>query len=801
MNKKLIAPIVTIAATFAMAVGTTYAMFTRNVSKTVDVTSGKIDVSIDMTMSEALSRYLDEPPFDAMANAVTLGGDHEAVFELTGTGDLESETLTLDRIAPTDQVTTKVSVTNASNISIKWRYGIQLSGELIPALDIKLGDQVIDTSVTDTTIYQPWSEAIEPSVTELIPETNFVVTFPDDVDNNDYQGKTGQIKFLVETVQGNMEVHDPAVTKYGFADSYLVDEGLETEHWVHEIASAEDFRNIMDTSEHDSKHGQFDYPGAGEKETVYLITQDIDFGGSIYTPEQIEEVKSKNFTGILRGVEGVTLSNVHLTEVMSSSTTTNNAIWGLFDGVLNASFESFTLSDFTINNSSGKVCGLLATGQEKKNVPDSEGFDNTAYLKVKDVVVLEDCYVNVNANAGALFGNARNLDRIELDNCINNADVTIGSGSGNVGGFIGSASFDSLKIGNTKFATNSIEVNNCTNNGKIESGSSGYASSLIGYNLHSGTISNYTNNGVINFVGNGSKSNVGVASGQSPAMQRNRESLDDYHSIDYVNVVQNSYIKYMADGAKVPVHTFENKTEYTQVYYTNASGDLVSGFDGVNNLTQEYKTTKLVSGDIMSLLLSFDEDNTLTVAANSLTNVAKMSVSLAIGRHTATPSGYVKNQSATPNYLVYFDEIVSTSGTTEELNAKGLKKVNQLGYFSPNDVNVEFDPTDFPAKRFGKYLEDFHLDSALYGTTGYTDDDLGYGVNSKGGYVLVRDISDAGFTVLTRVHQDPHFTVNAYDDEGKLLATGTVYSGRIVGEHVPEDIHQTAGIDKYVYLG
>lgn len=165
MNKRIIAPVVTIVAMAALAISTTYAMFTKNVSKTIDVTSGKIDVALNMTMSSALSRYNDTVPFDAMANAQALSSEYDAVFELTGTGDIEDDTLTLGRIAPTDQVTTSISATNSSNISIKWRYGIALSGDITPALSIKFGTKVIPTVEKDVTIYGKWSDVVAPTVT------------------------------------------------------------------------------------------------------------------------------------------------------------------------------------------------------------------------------------------------------------------------------------------------------------------------------------------------------------------------------------------------------------------------------------------------------------------------------------------------------------------------------------------------------------------------------------------------------------------------------------------------------------
>lgn len=211
MNKKILAPVAVAIAMLCASVGTTFALLSSKSSAEVSISSGKISVDSETDLKWAISRYEDEEPFNAVAEAIRTGSSHDAVFENTGTLDIVNagsvSSIMLDRMTSGDQVSVDIAAKNSSNINIKWRYVVELEGELIPGLEISLDGKNISTSSTSKTIYGKWSDVVHTDEIDLW-SYNLIVTYPTNA-SSEFIGKDCSIKVHFDSVQGNAHVENP----------------------------------------------------------------------------------------------------------------------------------------------------------------------------------------------------------------------------------------------------------------------------------------------------------------------------------------------------------------------------------------------------------------------------------------------------------------------------------------------------------------------------------------------------------------------------------------------------------------
>ena len=141
----------------------------------------------------------------------------------------------------------------------------------------------------------------------------------------------------------------------------------------------------------------------------------------------------------------------------------SKAFSGVFDG------NGHTIHNLTVNNTGLSVVGLFRL------------LNNAT---VKNLVIAESCSFVSATNVGSLSGSAKGW--IVVENVTNNAQVV---GTNNVGGLIGGVDEGS----------NTVEMNNCVNNGNVSCcGSSCYVGGFVGNNHCDITnINNSTNNGHI----------------------------------------------------------------------------------------------------------------------------------------------------------------------------------------------------------------------------------------------------------------------------------------------------------------
>ncbi len=183
MNKKrLISSLLTIALCLSMIAGSTFALFTSKDTIDVSVKAAKVNITANVENIALSSMGI------ASADGKTFANGGTAEF------DEENGVFTLTNIAPGDKVNFDIKITNNSNITIQYRVKWTVYGELLGALEAKLGDTEIANGVSEWT---PWTTA-EANTKTL----SLSLELPTEA-GDEYQEKNAKVAFLVEAVQGN----------------------------------------------------------------------------------------------------------------------------------------------------------------------------------------------------------------------------------------------------------------------------------------------------------------------------------------------------------------------------------------------------------------------------------------------------------------------------------------------------------------------------------------------------------------------------------------------------------------------
>lgn len=283
-----------------------------------------------------------------------------------------------------------------------------------------------------------------------------------------------------------------AINPTGFSRTELIGDV-----YYHHIETVADFQNIISYTGY----------GQGISSTVYLIDNDIDFGGVSPWKDLTTEIKNYVFTGTIEGgkyASGLTYAGIAPTSIatlsnLSSSWYVENLskdVFGLFDTIGSAKFNSLNLNAFALNNVDGKGCGFLAAGFESTF---AVGVAQTIEVEMNYITIDDQSSISTSANTGGLLGYARGAKKIVINHCVNNAQIYCALN--NVGGFIGTMS-------NCK----AIEfmMSDSTNNGTIMGLNfvGGFVGEAANYNTmpdegqpssaaQNYSFTNLTNNGVI----------------------------------------------------------------------------------------------------------------------------------------------------------------------------------------------------------------------------------------------------------------------------------------------------------------
>lgn len=315
MNKKsLVLSFLAVVCCLGLIVGATFALFGKQSAVDIAVTSGDIAVNAEASGLVLYSAQADPNGTltDEAGNKYSYGRREDGTFVNGGTAQLSGGTITIDRIAPGDMAEFEITVTNRSNIDVKYRTILSSDGDLalIDALEVTIGGETYggNTVVSDWTAL----EAGDGTTEEVLGEYLVSIAMPMDAEGAG--GLSASISFEVEAVQGNAVTSDPeeGVTHvYNKTDLY---------HFAQEINA-----------------GSTEY-----KDTTLRLMSDIDLGGTEWTPIS---GWGDALNGFVLDGQGHTIYNMTISDGGSNT------------GFIGNNSSSFTIKDLTFDGTYIKAQG------------------------------------------------------------------------------------------------------------------------------------------------------------------------------------------------------------------------------------------------------------------------------------------------------------------------------------------------------------------------------------------------------------------------------------------------------------
>ncbi len=210
-TKVLVSAILSIVLCVSLIAGATFALFTSESNVNIAVTSGKVDVVASVDETSVQTKQLDKDYVDGIEN--TYGG---GIVIADGN-------ITIPNIVPGDGIKFSIKVENNSTIAIKYRTVLTCTDAgLLNGLNIQINGQNYSGTFTGSSKVSAWTEL---AVGKTLDTIEVTIELEDRKDNNQYQGKSVEISYKVEAVQGNAEkeVIDPNAVYYIFTPQDLVD--------------------------------------------------------------------------------------------------------------------------------------------------------------------------------------------------------------------------------------------------------------------------------------------------------------------------------------------------------------------------------------------------------------------------------------------------------------------------------------------------------------------------------------------------------------------------------------------------
>lgn len=210
-SKTFLGAVMSIALCCSLIAGATFAIFTSEAAVNIAVTTGKVNVTAQVTnfsLYSPAALNADGTVKDE-ANAATAG-----TFKNGGTASMHDGKLVVAKMAPGDKVTAELTVKNNSNVSVLYRYGYSLlsaDGTAYDAdalilfeglkfdFDGKTAKTVTDDEASVTVAYKTGYAELPES-----KKISVVVELPGTAGNK-YQNLSLTIGFAVEAVQANID--------------------------------------------------------------------------------------------------------------------------------------------------------------------------------------------------------------------------------------------------------------------------------------------------------------------------------------------------------------------------------------------------------------------------------------------------------------------------------------------------------------------------------------------------------------------------------------------------------------------
>ncbi len=192
-NKKslIISTLLILITCFSLICGATFALFTSESKSNIAINAGKVEMVATIDNMKTYSMDVEQG---------------NSGFENGGVATLTENKLTLDRLTPGDKVTFDITLTNKSNVAIKYQTAVSYANDtgLVSGLIIKIGNKALSNAEMQT----EWTKLdanVQPSPSVISVE----IELPESA-GNEYQEKKVDLFFLVNAVQLNAETFPSA---------------------------------------------------------------------------------------------------------------------------------------------------------------------------------------------------------------------------------------------------------------------------------------------------------------------------------------------------------------------------------------------------------------------------------------------------------------------------------------------------------------------------------------------------------------------------------------------------------------
>ncbi len=189
--------VVTIVLCLCILTGSTFALFTSEDKVNIAVTAGVVNLTATID-----DKSIDYFTVRTINNTDTTTYHSTTNFENGGIAELQSGTLSIQRMTPGDKLDFTINLTNNSNVDIKycvvWTFNDSAAG--INNSKGKNLHEVID--VIGEKSWTDWKANESKNKT-----TEVIIHLPDEV-GNDYQQAGASINFVVYAIQGNANQSD-----------------------------------------------------------------------------------------------------------------------------------------------------------------------------------------------------------------------------------------------------------------------------------------------------------------------------------------------------------------------------------------------------------------------------------------------------------------------------------------------------------------------------------------------------------------------------------------------------------------
>lgn len=203
LNKKLIAPVLSLTALLAMGVGTTYALFTSSAETDIAIQAGKVKYAQEVAEFKTYSGV--DLVGDPLTDTIELTAE-QGKFTNGGSASYSDGIITLEKMTPGDKVTFELKVKNSSNVTTKVRTirEVLTDDGLFDGLKVTIDSEKWD----GTEELSSWEVQAGVESETLVKTIAISVELPSDA-GNEYQEKSCSMRFTVDAVQGNAAVVNP----------------------------------------------------------------------------------------------------------------------------------------------------------------------------------------------------------------------------------------------------------------------------------------------------------------------------------------------------------------------------------------------------------------------------------------------------------------------------------------------------------------------------------------------------------------------------------------------------------------